>query len=152
MPLTDSSFLHFKQKKSMNDNRRKHSSNQQCLFFSFVTSSITYCAYQTFPMRHEGANLFVFGCAAYTEGKSFLFLSAEVVDSVLTPLHHACLPPPDIYAHKRQIIRKWMSGEASTITDAALPSVALSHNKTRRFLVTALSNSPSADDHFCYSL
>ncbi|KAL1261968.1 hypothetical protein QQF64_007233 [Cirrhinus molitorella] len=44
-------------------------------------------------------------------GEIISFLSAEVVDSVLTPLHHACLPPPDIHAHKRQIIRKGMSGD-----------------------------------------
>lgn len=50
--------------------------------------------------------------------------------------------------------RSYGSGcqETSTITDASHPSVALSHNKTRRFLVTALSSSPSADDHFCFSL
>lgn len=94
-------------------------------------------------MRHEGANVFVFGCEAYTGGKSFLFLSAEVVDSVLTRLHHACLPPPDIYAHKRQITHGSGCQETSMIMDATLPSVAFLHYKSRQFLVTALSTKDS---------
>jgi len=63
-----------KEKICINNNRRKQSPNQ-CfffLFFSFVTCSITYCAYQTFSIKHKGSNLFVFGCEAYTGGKSFL--------------------------------------------------------------------------------
>lgn len=94
-------------------------------------------------MRHEGANVFVFGCEAYTRGKSFIFLSAEVVDSVLTRLHHACLPPPDIYAHKRQITHGGGCQETSMIMDATLPSVAFLNYKSRQFLVTALSTKDS---------
>lgn len=160
-----------KEKISVNNNRRNNRSPQisvvvvpppQPTYFSFVTCSITYCAYQTFPMRHERANLFVFGCEAYTGGKSFLSCRQKLLilfwRRSITP---ACPLLTSTHTNGRSYRRGCQ--EKSMIADATLTTIALSHNKRNRcgralrshsFLVTALSakdsSSLSAYKYFCF--
>lgn len=107
-----------KEKISINNNRRKQSPNQcsccppsppHLLFLCHLLYYIL--CISNIPYEAQESKFICFWMWGIYRGEIISFLSAEVVDSVLTPLHHACLPPPDIHAHKRQIIRKGMSGD-----------------------------------------
>lgn len=107
-----------KEKISINNNKRKQSPNQCCCCPPSPTHLLFLChllyyilCISNIPYEAQESKFICFWMWGIYRGEIISFLSAEVVDSVLTPLHHACLPPPDIHAHKRQIIRKGMSGD-----------------------------------------
>lgn len=103
-------YLHFSKEKFF-INTRKQSPNQS-FFFLFLCHLLYYIlCISNIPYEAQGSKFICFWMWGIYRGEIISFLSAEVVDSVLTLLHHACLPPPDIHAHKRQIIRKGMSGD-----------------------------------------
>ncbi len=89
---------------------RKQSPNQ-CFFLFFCHLLYYILCISNIPYEAQENTFICFWMWGMYRGEIISFLSAEVVDSVLTLLHHACLPPPDIHAHKRQIIRKGMSGD-----------------------------------------
>lgn len=149
-------ILTFQMRKSLQTTTGENSPQISVFFFSFVTCSITYCAYQTFPMRHKGSNLFVFECEAYTGGKSYLSCRQKLLILFwcrsITP---ACPLMTSTYTNGRSYRRGCQ--ETSMITDTTLSTITLSHNKrdscgqarcSHSFLVTGLSTKDSSSTTF----
>lgn len=110
MTQIDSSFSHFK-KENIYKQQHEKTVPKQCFFLFFCHLLYYILCISNIPYEAQGNKCICFWMWGMYRGEIISFLSAEVVDSVLTLLHHVCLPPPDILAHKRQIIRKGMSGD-----------------------------------------